>query len=162
MQAQNNSITLNFPGVESIITSRKLPHKASFIPVSTLPILGGRTPGVSNRCTMGRSHTWGQWGLELYEIRLGKDIILCFKLTWILVRTALVIPGSPPTRDARPEESMCKGELTLDFQFCTHKRISKIGSKNVYLYAPFFKKVLLNELIRDDFPTLGTPITIRQ
>lgn len=24
-------------------------------------------------------------------------------LTWILVRTALVIPGSPPTRDARPE-----------------------------------------------------------
>lgn len=32
----------------------------------------------------------------------------------------------------------------------------------ILLYIPFFKLVLLNELIRDDFPTLGTPITIRQ
>lgn len=34
-----------------------IPHKASFMPVSTLSILGGKTPGVSNRYIMGRSHT---------------------------------------------------------------------------------------------------------
>lgn len=35
------------------------PHRASFRPVSTLPIRGASTPGVSSRNTGGRSHTCG-------------------------------------------------------------------------------------------------------
>ncbi len=90
-----------------IIILFRSPHKASFMPVSTLSIFGGKTPGVSNRCIIGRSHTWGQGQLQILYIHTHThkytETNMSSAPTWILDRTALVIPGSPPTRDARPE-----------------------------------------------------------
>lgn len=53
----HNSSILNVTLI-LLMLNKILPHKASFMPVSTLSILGGSTPGVSSKWMTGLSQTY--------------------------------------------------------------------------------------------------------
>lgn len=89
---------------------------------------------------------------------------LCHRdVTCILVSTALVTPGSPPTavafpfgerRDTVKRSKRCSSPLPAP---ALHQQL--LAEPRHHREIPFFRCSLRRELMSEDLPTLGTPIT---